>query len=848
MKQSVDQSLRKAASLSANGRTAEAEALYRSVLDRFPTNRRALDGIQALAVPKDSQAYDQGLGAVIAFYQQGRLREALDHVRLLIDLYPSVADLHNIAGLALAGTGQPDRAVDAYDTAVALNPNYVEAWSNRAIALTALQRHDEALASCDTAIRLRRDNAQAHSNRGIALKHLGRHAEALAAYDVALRLMPGAPEIHYNRGNALLALARFDAAVKSYDQAIALRPTYVVAHSNRGNALQEAGRLEEAIESYGRAIALDPAFAEAHSNLGKALLGLGRLDEAHAGSRKAVELQPGVAELHFNLGVVLEKMLRFDEALAAHDRAIACDPTHAAAHGNRGHVLFALRRPVEAADSYARAAELDPHDANAHYARGNILQDIGRLTDAIACYDRVIALDPRHDGAIAQLAYQRARMCDWTATDQPDLAALPIGNAVSPLIFTWLKDSPELQLARATQYAAANYPVVAALPPRAPERSARIRIGYFSAEFHDHAVMFQLARMFELHDRSHFSVHAFSFGPTQPSPMRTRLIETFDHFHEVSALGGPAIADLARAQGIDVAIDLMGYAGHARPEIFAARAAPVQIQYIGYPGTMGAPFIDYLVADEVLIADGEHHHYAEKIITLPDSYQANDDRRRIAERTPSRAELGLPDTGFVFCSFNNTHKITPAEFDIWMRLLARVDGSVLWLFAANAHVEANLRREAAARSVDPARLVFAGRMAHADHLARLRQADLFLDCFQCNAHATAADALWAGVPVLTVPGRGYAARVGASVCHAVGLSEMVAASRADYERLALELAADPARLGAIRARLAHDRTVMPLFDSARFTRHIEAAYAQAHDRHWTGLAPDHIKVAALPRN
>ncbi|KRB85414.1 hypothetical protein ASE00_01030 [Sphingomonas sp. Root710] len=846
MKQSVDQYLRKAASLSANGRIAEAELIYRNVLERFPANKRALDGIRALTAPKDPKAYARGVEAVLVAYEQGRLAEALDKVRLLIDLYPSEPDLHNLAGAIFAGTGQFEPAIAAYDRAIGLNPGYAEAHANRASALINLGRHGDALESCDAAIRIAPGNAQAHSNRGIALRQVGRLTEAVSAYDAALRLLPDVPEIHYNRANLLDDLMRHDEAVQGYDRAIALQPSYIVAHSNRGNALQKLGRLEEAVDSYGRAIALNPQFADAHSNLGNALLGLGRLDEAHASSSKAVELQPGVAELHYNLAVVLEKMLRLDEAIVACDRAIACDPNHARAYGNRGHALFKLGRSPEAAESYAKAVTLDPGNQDHLYALANILQELGLLAEAVDCYRRVTALNPDHDGAIAQLAYQRARMCEWDSPDKADLGALAVSQAVSPLIFTWLVDSPQLQHARATRYASEKFPAIGTAPPRKAQRAGPIRIGYFSAEFHDHAVMFQLARLFELHDRSRFSIHAYSFGPNQPSPMRQRLIEAFDVFHDVSGLNSREIAGLARADGIDVAIDLMGYTGHARPEIFSMRPAPVQVQYMGYPGTMGAPFVDYLVADDMLIPEGARAHYAEKIIYLPNSYQANDDRRQIAGRMPSRTELGLPSTGFVFCSFNNSHKITPAEFDIWMRLLTKVDGSVLWLFEANARVEDNLRREAAVRGVDPTRLIFAGRMPHAEHLARLRQADLFLDCFQCNAHATAADALWAGVPVLTVPGQGYAARVGASVVHAVGLPELAVATREDYQRLALELATDPARLVEIRDRLAHNRTTMPLFDSARFTRHIETAFEMAYDRFWNGMEPDHIRVPGLP--
>ena len=709
MKQNVDQSLRKAASLSAKGNVAEAEEIYRNVLMRFPTNRRALDGIKSLSAPQDPKAYDKGLNAVLSLYEQGRLREALDHVRLLIDLYPSVPDLHNIAGAACAGTGQFDLAVEAYGRAVALKPDYAEAHSNRATALIGLERYDDALTSCDAAIRFLSDNAQAHNNRGIALKHLGRLDEAVASYDRAIRLMPRLAEIHYNRANALHEMKRLEEAVAAYDEAIALRPTYADALANRGHALRDLSRFDAALDSYGRALALKPDFPEVRS----------------------------------------------------------------------------------------------------------------------------------------QFTYLRARMCDWR--DASDFAGIGLtGDAISPYAPLVLDDDPQRNLLRARNYAALKFGKVAIAPTAATATSGTIRIAYFSADFHEHAVMFQLARMFELHDRSRFSVHAYSYGRPQPSPMRTRLEQAFDVFHDVSGKASSDIAELARSEGIEIAVDLMGYTGQARPDILALRPAPIQISYLGYPGTMAAPFIDYLIADPTLIPDDQRPHYAEKIIHLPETYQANDDTRTISNLSMIRAELGLPQDGFVFCCFNNSFKITAAEFDAWMPLLGRVDGSVLWLFQANQWVEDNLRREASMRGIDPARLIFAGRMDHADHLARLKHADLFLDCFTCNAHATASDALWAGVPVLTLPGQGFAARVGASVVKAIGLPELVAGTREDYQRLAFELATDKVKHAAIRSRLASNRTNMPLFDSARFTRHIEMAYELVSDRLRKGLAYDHIAVPHLP--
>ncbi len=365
----------------------------------------------------------------------------------------------------------------------------------------------------------------------------------------------------------------------------------------------------------------------------------------------------------------------------------------------------------------------------------------------------------------------------------------------------------------------------------------RLRIGYFSADFFSHATMFLMAGLFRAHDRGRFAIHAYSYGPPRDDAVRRDLAGRVDSFTDIGAMGDSDVHALARRHGLDIAVDLKGFTQHNRSGLFAARLAPVQISYLGYPGTMGADCFDYILADSVVIPPEQRAHYSESVIRLPHSYQANDDRREIAANCPSRAELGLPEGAFVFCCFNNTYKIAPDAFAIWMRLLRQVDGSVLWLFRANRWAEANLRREAAAHGVDPARLVFAERLPQSEHLARHARADLFLDTFNYNAHTTASDALWAGLPLVTRAGRGFAARVGASLLHAVGLPELVTADDAGYEALALALARDPARLAAIRARLAENRRSAPLFDTAGFTRAIEAAYETACARYLDGHAP-----------
>ena len=377
----------------------------------------------------------------------------------------------------------------------------------------------------------------------------------------------------------------------------------------------------------------------------------------------------------------------------------------------------------------------------------------------------------------------------------------------------------------------------------APEPGERIRVGYFSADVHNHATMYLTLRLFERHDSERFAITLYSYGGKRDAAVDTRLAATPTRYRDVHALSDAEIVALARADGLDIAVDLNGYTKGARSGLFAARLAPVQINYLAFASTMGAPFIDYIVADPVLIPDSHRGYYTEAVITLPDSYQPTDETRPIAEDASSRRDHGLPEAGTVFCAFNANHKIQPRDFAIWMRLLGAVEGSVLWLLRSGDRAEANLMRAASAAGIDPARLVFAPRLPHLPHLARHRHADLFLDTFAYNAHTTASDALWAGLPLVTRIGEQFAARVAASILTAAGLPELITRSDAEYEALALALARDPARLAALRTKLAAGKASAPLFDSLRYTRHLEAAYEAAHKRRIDGKPPAPIRIA-----
>jgi predicted O-linked N-acetylglucosamine transferase (SPINDLY family) len=519
---------------------------------------------------------------------------------------------------------------------------------------------------------------------------------------------------------------------------------------------------------------------------------------------------------------------------------------------NRAAALIELRRYREALAGCEQALARDEGYALAHYNRAIALEKLKRYDEAIASCRRARELDPGLRNTLGLLAQCLLHACDWSETGTL-LAELTQHvrerqSNIMPLVFLSYSEDAALQAACAANYLAHLVPhSPQPLPPRPVQRCERVRLAYLSADYHHHATAYLMAELFERHDRSRFEVLGLSFGPSDDSDMRARLVKAFDGFHDLRGMSDRAAAELMRAHEIDIAIDLKGHTSDARPGILAYRSAPVQVSYLGYPGTMGADFIDYILADATVLPFDQQAFYAEKIVHLPDCYQVNDRRRRIAERTPTRAEAGLPPEGFVFCCFNNSFKITAPVFDIWMGLLRAVDGSVLWLLRDNAAAETNLRHEAAARGIDPRRLVFAPRMNLADHLARHRLADLFLDTLPYNAHTTASDALWAGLPVLTCCGQSFAGRVAASLLQAAGLGELVTQSLADYRALALRFATDRAFAHGLRQQLARNLPTCPLFDTDRFRRHIEQAYAQMWDtclrgdqRHAFAVASDRV--------
>ena len=715
----------------------------------------------------------------VALQQSGRMAEAEALYRDILRAHPALFDALHLLGLLCAQQGRMADAADFLGQAVGVNGKV----------------------------------APVLTNWGVALRALGRADEALAAYDRALVLDPRDASTYYNRANALKDLLRYDEALAAFGGALERNPRHSNAFYNRGVVLQTLGRSTEALADFDAALRLNPRHVEAY----------------------------------YNRGASLRELRRFAEALGSYEHAIALKPDHGDAYLNRGNTLKDLGRFADAVASYDRAIAFKPGDIGVIYNRALVLRQLNRFVPARDGFAQVLALDPSHAEAAAQQFLLAGEICDWdmrVAMREKLGALIRAGAAVPPFAVLAALDDSEMQSRAAVQYSAQRFAPRQSRGAKArPKKGGRLRIGYVSADYRTHPTAFLLIDLLERHDRSRFELVGLSLAPSDGSPMRTRCEKAFDRFIDVTAMSDDQAAEVIAREDIAIAVDLGAYTQHARPGILVTRPAPLAVNYLGFPGTMGAPHIDYILADAHVIPESNRRHFTESIAYLPGSYQPPDATRVAAATVPSRAEMGLPEQAFVFCCFNNSYKFTPELFDVWMRCLQAVPASVLWMFANNDLARAHLRAQAQARGIDQARLVFAGHIPHDAHLARLPLADLFLDTAPYNAHTTASDALWAGVPVITCSGESFPARVAGSLLRAVELPQLEAASLPEYEQMALALANHPAKLRSLRDHLLSGRDRLPLFDGENFRRHVEAAYGIMWERALSGLPPETFTVS-----
>ena len=748
-------------------------------------------------------------------------------------------------GKSLSRLGRHKDALTIYDKALLIKPNHEGIFLNKGASLKELQLYEEALDCATKALAINPSLVEAWSNRGVALKALKRYDEALVAYDRAIEIKPDFTEAWLNRGVTCNLLKRYDEALAAYDRAIEIKPDYVEAWSNKGVTCNELKRYEEVLAAYDRAIEIKPDFAEAWYNKGVTCNELKHYDEALAAYDRAIEIKPDFAEAWLNRGVACNQLKRYDEALAAYDRAIEIKPDYVEAWSNKGVSFNELQRYDEALAAYDRAIEIKPDFEEAWLNRGITCNQLKLYDKALVSYEKAMQIKPDLNYVLGGLIHTKMLMANWDKLEANShllIKNIQSGKKqIAPFELLSLIDSPELHLRVAKIWSDDRNPVSFNLGKIQKEHHQKIRIGYFSADFGNHAVSFLMAELFELHDKNQFETIAFSFGNHPDSPMLNRIQGSFSQFIDVKDKNDYEIAKLSRELGIDIAVDLGGHTRGSRTGIFAYRAAPIQTSYIGYLGTMGAEYMDYLIADQTIIPLESVQHYSEKIVYLP-SYQVNDSNRKMTDKFFSREELGLPKNAFVFCCFNNNYKILPSTFNMWMRILMAVEHSVLFLYAENEWAQSNLIKEAQARGVDSSRLIFGKGIPRDEYLARYCACDLFLDTLPYNAGTTASDALWTGLPVLTLIGQSFPSRVAASLLTAIGLPELIAHTPEEYEALAIEFATHVEKLKKVKERLGANRLTMPLYDTPLFTRHIEAAYTQMYGRYQADLLPDHIHI------
>ena len=751
----------------------------------------------------------------------------------------------------------PTRAVELLQQALAIRPNEPVYLSALGEVLLELHRHQDALAVLQEALRADPRRAEIYFYMGVAAQNLSEMPRAEDFFRQAVQRDPDFFDAWFNLAGVCQQLGRLAEAQKILEQIIQRRPAWSAAWLNLGGILDQAGDSQRALQCWRRALSLEPDNMQALYNCGTYYQAHDSLDQAMAYFQTVVQHDPGMAKAQMNLGLCHALQGRLEDALACYQRAVDSKSDYARAWFNMAGTLLRLGRLDEVTACYQKVVELEPDNDVAHFNLAVALRKQERISQAMTACRRALQITPNFAEAGTYLLQLAQHACDWNLIDglMPEIDRLTdqqirqgIRPAESPMLSLRCHADPQRNLAVAHAWSRAighKLGQTHALPifkhvPRAPDQV--MRIAYISSDFKDHAVAHQIRGLLQAHDRRRFKIFGYACNADDGSYYRGQLAAACDHFIELTGMDDLEAARRIHADGIDILVDLMGYTQGHRMEIAALKPAPVQVGYLGFLGSSGAPHMDYFICDRVVTPPAHTLHYSEKLVYLPHCYQANDDKMPIAARKYARTDFGLPKKGVVFCSFNQPYKIDRQTFESWLNILNAIPHSVLWLLGQNSAAKSNLRDLAANRGVDPNRLIFSGALRIDRHLARLTLADLALDTMTYNGGATTSNALWAGVPVIALMGSHFVSRMSASALEAVGLPELVAQSPEQYCRLAIQLATNPDRLEDLRQKLSQFRLQKPLFNTGQFCRHLEKAFQHMLSRFNQGLTPQPISI------
>lgn len=823
------QELARAHNFHRDGNLTAAEEIYTTILIQNPLEPDALHSL-----------------ALIKFAQNN----ALEAERLILNALPlrppSPVILLNY-GLILAALNKTREALISFDKAIKLKPDYLEAHYNKGIILYSLGQYEAAINSLKKTLKINPNYTSSLFALYKTLMKSKNYEKAEEYFKKILKKNQNITGAFNFRGQILFELKDYTSALKAFDTALSYEPYNAAIINNKATTLKLLCRFEEAAYSYEQAIKLQPDFLQAHINMGATQEALLNFEKSLLHYRKALEIEPENSLALLGMSNLFIRMKKFDRSLKKCDRILSINPNNIHALNNKGICYFELNDLENALLFFKAALKLDPTYLDGLANCGETQIFLNKFSEALETFKTLISLDPFHSKALDGLAVASLRSSSWENFDKiKNLLEQHIENKssiITPFTLLGYCDDPALQLKCAKIYAQSKF---ISKPKhifnKMPSLSGKLRIGYASADFKEHATAYLIAELFEKHDRSRYEINAFSFSQNDKSIIQKRIIKSFDKFNDITNLSDEEAAEFINKQEIDILVDLKGYTGQARTGIFCYKPAPIQVSYLGFPNTMAVDFMDYFITDKIASPDSLGSYFTEKLVFLPDSYQINDSKQQVPFLLPSKRDVGLPDNGFVFCSFNNNWKINPIIFEIWTRLLNKVPNSVLWLLRDNEISEKNLIKEAEQRGIDKKRIIFAERIEHEYHLARQPLADLFLDTVPCNAHTTASDALWSGLPVITCLGSSFSARVAASIINAAGMPELITHSLEDYESLAFKIASNPIMIQELKNKLSHNRTKCALFDSTRTTRNLEKAFDMMYENFRHHRKPQNIII------
>jgi len=806
-----------------------AQEKYRQVLEKNPNSFDALHLLGCIEGQKKNYI------ASIIFFNQA------------ISINPTDPIVFNNRGNIFNEMNAFDEALASYDEAIRIDDKYSEPLFNKGVLFESINKKEEALQCYTLAISRNSNHFKAFCNQAILLKQLGNIEKALDSIQQAIKIDPSNYVTYNLMGKFYYSKKDYSSAINSFTKAIELNNSFMEGFNNLGNALAATGQSALAMETYNTVLMLEPNNSEALFNKGLLFEEFQKYDLALESYNHSLLIAPNAHGVHLNKGNVLKKMAKFDEAMLAYDAALSLKSDYSEPLSNSGLIYQELRDFDKALEYYNRAISIGDLNLTPLYNRGQLYKECLKFSEAISDFKKLYEIDKNYPYILGEIFYCNMFICDWN-TYEADLNSL-INNTFShskcSASFSFLTsvDSPELQKISAEIWFNDKVKVSNSLGAfRTKNKSKKIVLGYFSSDFYNHATSFLIAELFELHDKDKFELIAFSFGADSNDEMRNRLLESFDKFIDVKKMSDMQVAELSRELGVDIAIDLKGYTLNSRPSIFAYRAAPIQVNYLGYPGTMGDHCYDYLLSDKVVIPKQSQSFYTEKIAYLPNCYQVNDSKRILNNFSISRSDVGLPDEGFVYCCFNSSYKITPYIFDVWMRVLSEVKDSVLWLLEQNSDSVKNLHLEAEKRGIDKSRIIFSPRIEHDQHLQRFFLADLFLDTFPCTAHTTASDSLRCGIPLLTIAGESFVSRVASSLLDTLELGDLIANSFQEYEKLAILLGSDKIRMDHLKTKLLNNIVNAPLFNTELFTTHLEKLFVEMQKRFLDNAPLGHILI------